>query len=199
VDLCGHATLASAQAVWDYGWMPQEQSVRFQTRSGELVATRSAALIELDFPSIPTEQVDAPYGLTRALGTEPTFVGKCGDDLVAVLEDAETVRTLKPSFAALLDFAPRLVTVTAKADDGNPYECDFVSRCFGPAVGVDEDPVTGSAHCGLGPLWAERLGKNRLLAYQASKRGGLIEVECQGVRVTLGGKAVTVLKGELLV
>jgi predicted PhzF superfamily epimerase YddE/YHI9 len=137
-----------------------------------------------------------PYGLNAALGAEPTFVGRCQGDLVVVLDSADTVRNLSPNFAALLNFAPRLVTVTAKACDS---EFDFISRCFGPAVGIDEDPVTGSAHCGLGPFWAKRLGKDRLLAYQASKRGGAVEVDCRGERVALRGQAVTVMRGQLFV
>ncbi len=195
VDLCGHATLASAHALWTDGRLADDQEARFHTRSGMLLARRKGQLIEMDFPAIATERIDEPEGLARALGAEPTFVGACGDDLVAVLRDDEAVRKLEPDIAALSRYERRLVSVTARSSDG---EFDFVSRCFGPAVGVDEDPVTGSAHCGFGPLWAERLGKEKLLAYQASRRGGVVEIDCLGERVALRGLAVTVVRGALL-
>ncbi len=195
VNLCGHATLASAHALWSAELHDKDKPCRFHTCSGVLVASRKDQLIELDFPALTTSQVDEPDGLARALGAQPTYVGKCEEDLVAVLENADFVRELKPDFAALETFGGRLVTVTAKSANG---EFDFISRCFGPAVGISEDPVTGSAHCGLGPFWAERLSKDRLLAYQASRRGGVVEIDCLGDRVSLRGLAVTVMRGELL-
>jgi PhzF family phenazine biosynthesis protein len=197
VALCGHATLASAHALWERGLLAPGEAARFHTRSGLLGAARSPdGLIELDFPSRPSEPIPTPEGLAEALGEPVLHVGRSADDEIVELADEAAVRRLAPDFARLARVPVRGVIVTARSD-GAPY--DFVSRFFGPRVGVDEDPVTGSAHCCLAPFWGERLGKTEMLAYQASKRGGVVRVRRAGDRVKLGGRAVTVLEGELRV
>ena len=198
VELCGHATLASAHALWEEGHLAADAEARFHTRSGLLSARRRAdGWIELDFPAEPPRPVDAPAGLAEALGLHaaPGYVGRNRFDLVVALESERAVRALRPDFGRLAVVEARGVIATARAQaDG----FDFVSRFFGPRVGVDEDPVTGSAHCALAPFWAPRLGRERMLGYQASARGGVVEVRLAGERVVLGGQAVTVLRGELV-
>ena len=194
VDLCGHATLAAAHALWQDG--EEVAHLVFHTRSGPLTADRGGdGRILLDFPAEPAEQAAAPAGLTDALGTVPVWVGANRMDVLCEVADADTVRTLDPDLAAIVrDVPARGVIVTALSDvDG----ADFVSRFFGPATGVDEDPVTGSAHCALGPYWGERLGKTDLTGYQASSRGGYVGVRLAGSRVILAGHAVTVTTGEI--
>jgi PhzF family phenazine biosynthesis protein len=196
VDLCGHATLASAHVLWETGRLAPDASARFHTRSGVLTATRDGDDLTLDFPATPPEPADAPDGLAEALGAEPRRLARSRYDYLVEVADAATVRDLAPDFRALggIDVA-RGIIVTSRGDDG---ETDFVSRFFAPAVGVDEDPVTGSAHCCLAPYWADRLGRTALAGYQASRRGGTVRVEVVGDRVRLGGRAVTVLRGELV-
>lgn len=190
VDLCGHATLASAHALWEEQGIP---SVRFQTRSGVLTATRDQDWIELDFPSTPPRPAWLPAGLLESLGlTSPLYVGKNRFDYVVEVGSEAEVRAVTPDFAQLRKVEARGVIVTSAARD-----FDFVSRFFGPAVGVDEDPVTGSAHCALTPYWAAKLGKKEMTAWQASRRGGTIRVRLENDRVKLGGQAVTVFRGEL--
>jgi len=197
VDLCGHATLASAHVLWEDGHLAPSETARFHTRSGLLTATRAGEWIELDFPATPPAPAQPPAGLARALGAEPQWVGRTRFDLLVLLGEERAVRELRPDITALREVDARGIIVTAPAADrGAGY--DFVSRFFAPAVGVDEDPVTGSAHCALGPYWAERLGNGELVGYQASARGGVVRVRTQGDRVLLGGRAVTVLRGELL-
>jgi len=153
-------------------------------------------LIELDFPATPAEPADdLPAGLLDALGVTPSYVGRSKFDKFVLVESAEVVRSLKPDFARLRAIAMRGVMVTSLSDDPR---FDFISRYFAPGAGIDEDPVTGSAHCCLGPFWSERLGKTQMTAYQASARGGIVHVRVSGGRVILGGRAVTVLKGELV-
>lgn len=195
VDLCGHATLASAHTLWEGGYLPTDQVARFHTRSGLLTATRKHDWIELDFPALPPTPAEAPAGLLAALGLTPEYVGINAFDYVVVVTSEAAVRSLQPNFALLRTVRARGVIVTSPAD-GTEY--DFVSRYFAPAYGIDEDPVTGSAHCCLGPLWQSRLGKDAFLAYQASARGGVVQVRVAGDRVVLGGQAVTVLRGELV-
>jgi PhzF family phenazine biosynthesis protein len=194
VDLCGHATLASAHVLFELGYVPPEGEARFHTRSGLLTATQSEGWIALNFPAEPAVPVATPAELARALGVEPVFVGRSRIDYLVEVASEGVVRALRPDFALLAQL-PRGVIVTSRADVSVEY--DFVSRFFAPAVGVNEDPVTGSAHCTLGPYWGARLGKGRLSAYQASARGGVVRVGLKGERVTLGGQAVTVLRGEL--
>ncbi len=195
VELCGHATLASAHVLWETGRLPPEEPARFHTLSGLLTAERRDGGIELDFPARTAPEVEPPEGLAEALGIEPRFVGKSRYDYLLEVATEEEVRAAVPDFARLRVLPVRGLIVTAAASAG-PY--DFVSRFFAPASGVDEDPVTGSAHCTLGPFWAVRLGRSSLLAWQASARGGAVRVRVEGERVMLGGQAVTVLKGRLL-
>ncbi len=198
VELCGHATLAAAHALWSEARAPGDGAIRFRTRSGELTAARHGERIELDFPATPpgpaklaAEQISA---LGNALGVEPDLVARSAFDLLAVVGSEDAVRGLQPDLPRLRELASRGVIVTSASDDPG---FDFVSRFFAPAAGVDEDPVTGSAHCCLGPYWSERLGKTTLTAFQASSRGGVVHVRVSGERVILGGNAVTVLRGEL--
>ncbi|MBI1347918.1 PhzF family phenazine biosynthesis isomerase [bacterium] len=194
VDLCGHATLATAHALWSANILESTQPLRFQTRSGLLTCTRDGDFIELDFPATPPTDIDLPNGLAEALGAKPIAVGQSRFDLVAVYESAATVRHLKPDFRQLERFPVRGVIITAPADEPG---FDFVSRFFAPNVGVDEDPVCGSAHCCLTPYWAARLDKADLMAHQVSARGGVLRLKHRNDRVILGGQAVTVWQGEL--
>jgi PhzF family phenazine biosynthesis protein len=196
VDLCGHATVASAHVLWEDGHLPQGQQAVFHTRSGRLTADRRGEWIELDFPAKVAEAADAPPELLRSLHIEkPFFVGRNAFDYLVEVDSEETLRGLSPDHSALRKIPVRGVIVTARPAGG---ELDFVSRFFAPGSGVDEDPVTGSAHTALGPYWAERLGKTEFTAYQASARGGVVRVKLSGDRVLLGGQAVTVMTGELL-
>jgi PhzF family phenazine biosynthesis protein len=194
VDLCGHATLASAHVLWETGLLGQEETARFRTKSGVLTAIRKDDWIELDFPALPCEYADAHPDLAEALGVSPRKVLRSRFDYLVELDSEATVRKLAPSLALIGTIPVRGVIVTAVATTPG---FDFVSRFFAPAAGVPEDPVTGSAHCALGPYWEGRLGKQEFLAYQASARGGLVRVKVMGERVLLGGQAVTVMRGEL--
>ena len=196
VKLCGHATLASAHALWQEGAIAASDTARFHTLSGVLTASRDGDFIELDFPAKAEEEIAPPAGLLDALGTpHPRHVGRNEFDYLVELASEGEVRALHPDFAVLRQLPVRGVIVTSRAStDG----FDFVSRFFAPAVGVDEDPVTGSAHCCLTPYWAARLGKSELRAWQASARGGALRVRLAGDRVKLAGHAVTVMRGELL-
>jgi PhzF family phenazine biosynthesis protein len=196
VDLCGHATLASAHVLFETGLVPPGTTARFQTKSGLLTAEREGAWIALDFPATPSEEFAPLEAAVRALSISPVYSGKTRFDLFFEVATEAEVRGLSPDFAALEAVPYRGVVVTAKADAGAPN--DFVSRFFAPGCGVPEDPVTGSAHCALGPYWREKLGKDDLVGYQASPRGGTVHVSCRGERVRLGGTAVTVVKGELV-
>lgn len=196
VELCGHATLASAHVLWEIGGLGLDQTARFHTRSGLLTAEREGAWIVLDFPATPPEPAEAPPGLIEALGVEPQRVARSRFDYLVEVAGEEIVRGLKPDSRALSRVPARGVIVTARSEE---EEVDFVSRFFAPTVGVDEDPVTGSAHCSLAPYWRARLGRDALVGYQASARGGLVRVRVEGERVRLAGQAVTVLQGELLV
>ncbi|GJL78600.1 MAG: isomerase [Nitrospinaceae bacterium] len=194
VDLCGHATLASAHALWESGILKPEQPARFDTKSGRLTARLKGEWIELDFPANTVEKIQAPKGLLEALGGHGKFTGWDGTDYLVEVESESQVRALTPDLKALKRFPARGISVTSRADS---KDFDFVSRFFAPAAGIDEDPVTGSAHCSLGPFWAIRLGRQELLGYQASSRGGFVRVSLNGGRVLLGGQAVTVFQGEL--
>jgi PhzF family phenazine biosynthesis protein len=195
VDLCGHATLASAHALWESGQIAATATARFHTRSGVLTAARRGEWIELDFPATPDEPIDPPAGLVEAIGARPLYVGRSRFDFLFELADETAVRNVRPDFGKLRAFAARGLIVTSRADDAG---VDFVSRYFAPAFGIDEDPVTGSTHCCLGPFWARRLNKQSFAARQVSARGGELSVSLDGDRVRLGGQAVTVLRGELL-
>jgi PhzF family phenazine biosynthesis protein len=196
VNLCGHATVASAHALWEEKILPSSESARFHTRSGLLTAAREGDWIELDFPSQPARQADPPPGLLEALGVRaPRYVGRNVADYIVELESEAAVRAVQPDFAALRKIDARAVMVTSGSTGG---EYDFVSRFFAPAVGVDEDPVTGSAHTCLTPYWTARLGRDQIIGFQASRRGGIIRVRQAGDRVKLAGRATTVLRGELI-
>lgn len=194
VDLCGHATLASAHVLWESGRLDAKSVARFRTRSGVLTAARRDGDIELDFPASPIEDARAPAGLIEALGARAVAVVKTRFDYLVELESERDVRALAPDHRALRTLPVRGVIVTARGESGP----DFVSRFFAPRSGIDEDPVTGSAHCALAPYWSARLGSSVLVGYQASRRGGTVRVELEGARVKLHGKAVTVMRGELL-
>jgi len=195
VDLCGHATLASAHVLWEGGYLAPDAEARFHTRSGLLTARRADGWIEMDFPSEPPASVDAPAGLVEALAARPRWVGKNRMYYLLEVADEAHVRGLAPDFATLEQSAKEGVIVTARTARGG---FDFVSRFFAPAFGVPEDPVTGSAHCALAPYWAERLGKRQMVGFQASLRGGVVRVRLADERVILAGQAVTVLEGELV-
>lgn len=195
VDLCGHATLASAHVLWESGRLAPGEPARFHTKSGLLTAVRLGDWIELDFPSTPEEAVEAPPGLIEALGANPRYVGRSRFDYLVELDSEDSVARLRPDFSALGAISARGVITTARSADPR---FDFVSRFFAPASGINEDPVTGSSHCCLAPFWSRRLGKDRFLARQISARGGVLKVRLEGDRVRLGGQAVTVLLCELL-
>ncbi len=193
VKLCGHATVASAHVLWEDGLLRPEEQARFHTLSGLLTADRRGDWIELDFPATLARPCDPPDGLAEALGAQPLYVGRNQFDYLVELESEAVVRRLEPDHTRLKRLPVRGVIVTARGAD-----YDFVSRFFAPGSGIDEDPVTGSAHCALGPYWKAKLGKDEFLAFQASPRGGVVKVRVAGDRVKLGGQAVTVLRGELL-
>jgi PhzF family phenazine biosynthesis protein len=195
VDLCGHATLASAHILWEMGYLPKKEKAQFHTRSGLLTAERKDQWIEMNFPATPESPANPPPNLTRILGVPPRYVGKNPFDYLIEVDSEETLRGMKPDFAALKTVPSRGFIVTSLASSS---EYDFVSRFFGPAVGIDEDPVTGSAHCCLGPFWKKRLKKDKFRAYQASERGGTLNVRVEGDRVFISGQATTILEGELL-
>jgi PhzF family phenazine biosynthesis protein len=195
VDLCGHATLATAHALWTAGYASRGRPICFHTRSGALPCVQDGDFIDLDFPATPVTDVLPSGPVTAALGVEPVFVGRSKYYMLAVVESAAVVRSLKPDFRRVGELPTKGLIVTAPADE---EKFDFVSRFFAPALGVNEDPVCGSAHCCLAPYWGERLGKNDLMAYQASARGGVLRLRLKGNRVILGGQAVTVWEGELL-
>jgi PhzF family phenazine biosynthesis protein len=196
VDLCGHATLASAHALWQENHSANQTALRFYTKSGWLTAIRHPHGIQLDFPSDVVRPIIAPQGLAESLGAEPKSVSEGKFDYLIELDSADTLRTLKPNFQGLLALGKRGCIVTAASDSA---EFDFVSRFFAPAVGIHEDPVTGSAHCALGPFWRERLGRQELIAFQASPRGGKLQVRVEEDRVHITGQAVTIFQGDLYV
>src|SRR3954465_302538 len=195
VDLCGHATLASAHVLWEEGQLPASDTARFHTRSGLLSASRRDGMIWLDFPATPSRAVDVPPDLRDGIPAPTLYVGRTPFDYLAELESEAGFRFVEPNLGALARLGSRGVIVTARSD--NPA-FDFVSRFFAPGSGIAEDPVTGSAHCALGPFWAERLGKKNLTGHTAPSRGGTVRVHLEGERAHLGGHAVTVLRGELL-
>jgi PhzF family phenazine biosynthesis protein len=195
VDLCGHATLASAHVLWTDGHLSSGEQARFRTLSGLLTADQRGDWIELDFPAEPASDVEPPVHLVEALGVEPVNVGLNRMDVIVEVTDEQTLRSLHPDMGLVARVPARGVIVTSRSESP---EYDFVSRFFAPAVGVAEDPVTGSAHCCLGPYSTERLGKDELVGYQASARGGVVRVRLDGDRVKLFGQAVAVIRGELV-
>jgi len=195
VKLCGHATLASAHMLWEQGHISLDQPARFFTKSCVLTAQKKGTSIEMDFPALPVTPESISEDLESALGVKARYAGRSGFDYLLEVESEEAVRALRPDFDRIARLNVRGVIVTSQAN-GSGY--DFVSRFFAPAVGVNEDPVTGSAHCCLGPFWKERLGRDDLIGYQASTRGGFVRTRCVGDRVLISGQAVTVMRGELV-
>lgn len=195
VELCGHATLAAAHVLWSESIVDSAAPIRFHTKSGVLTCQQQGGFIELDFPATPAEEAEPPAGLLEALGVRGEFVGRSTFDRFIVVESEQAVRAIAPDFARLRQIPMRGVIVTS--DSADP-RFDFVSRFFAPGAGVDEDPVTGSAHCCLGPYWSDRLGKRDLTGFQASARGGIVGVRVRDDRVVLAGQAVTVMRGELV-
>jgi PhzF family phenazine biosynthesis protein len=195
VDLCGHATLASAHVLWEEGHLRPGEQARFYTRSGLLTAEQKDPWIELDFPATPAHPVEAPADLAQALGVALVSVAQNQFDYLVEVDSEDTLRALAPDITLLERVPMRGVIVTCRS--ASP-EYDFVSRFFAPGAGVPEDPVTGSAHCTLAPFWGQRLGKTAMRAYQASARGGILLVRLKGERIAISGQAVTVLRGELL-
>jgi PhzF family phenazine biosynthesis protein len=194
VDLCGHATLAAAHILWESGEEAADTVLRFYTRSGLLSAQRSENWIDLNFPAAPVKAAPIPQELVEGLGIMPQFVGKDGDDYLVEVENESTLLALEPDFERLTKIDSRGVIVTCRSSS---REYDFVSRFFAPRVGINEDPVTGSAHCALAPYWRAKLDKDTFHAYQASQRGGELRLRIDGERVIISGQAVTVIQGTL--
>lgn len=195
VDLCGHATLASAHTLWAEGRVDKSADIRFHTKSGVLTCRYNQHGIQLDFPATPAASVDPPAGLLEALGVQAVFVGMSKFDALVVIESPEQLRALAPNFSALAQVRVRGIIVTSRSDT---EQFDFLSRFFAPSAGINEDPVTGSAHCCLAPYWAHVLNKTAMVAFQASPRGGVVRVALQDDRVVLSGQATSVLRGVLL-
>lgn len=196
VDLCGHATLASAKVLAYVESLPPSSALTFSTRSGLLRAIVQNEDIELDFPVKSQSPALPPAGLVESLGAQPLYIGRNQFDYLVEVESATILRQLRPDFPQLASVECRGVIVTATSDDS---QFDFVSRFFAPAAGIDEDPVTGSAHCCLADFWGKRLAKTTMIGYQASARGGIVRVELRGDRVMLSGQAVIIAQGELRV
>jgi PhzF family phenazine biosynthesis protein len=194
VNLCGHGTLAVAHVLRQQGYFTDQPTAHFSTRSGFLTAQLQGERIELDFPILSQQETAPPLELSQALGVPLKYVGTDGDDYLVELESEDAVRFLRPDFDILSTIQARAIIVTSVASS---TEYDVVSRVFAPRLGIDEDPVTGSAHCYLGPFWMAKLRKKELIAYQASARGGVLRLRLNGERVCLSGKAVTVSSSTL--
>lgn len=195
VKLCGHATLASAFTLWETGVLKSDETARFHTLSGWLTCRREGSWITMDLPAKVCEPCPAPAGLADSLGCELLSCGLNGMDYLVEVADEKILRSLKPNFSALATLPVRGVIVTCRSA---APDFDFVSRFFAPAAGVNEDPVTGSAHCALGPYWQGKLGKSDFTAFQASERGGVVKLSVRGDRVLLRGQAVMMSRLELL-
>lgn len=186
--LCGHATLASAHVLWTEGLLPMSSPVRFETASGLLTVKSRGDWYDMDFPTRPVEEADAPEGLLATLGVQSTFVGRYSRDYLVEVSSPDAVRYLSPDLSALEKVDARSVIVTAVSDDPAYH---FISRFFAPHSGIPEDPVTGSAHCALGPYWQKKLGRSLLVGYQASRRGGFVAVRPGPTRTIISGQAIT--------
>lgn len=195
VDLCGHATLASAHILWEEKILSPDQTAKFQTKTGLLKAEKKGNFIEMDFPVTPILEDENPKGLAKALGTDFIFSGKNRYDFLVEVDSEETLFNLNPDMNLLREIPCRGFIVTAISDN-EPF--DFVCRFFAPGAGIDEDPVTGSAYCTLGPYWKSKLDQNSFTAFQASKRGGVVKVEVEKERVKIIGQAITVFRGDLV-
>lgn len=196
VSLCGHATLASAKVLFETGLAEKESPISFQTKSGLLSARWSDGMIELDFPCMTLEPVEINPQASSALGISPVASVRSGDYFLFEAENAKAVRLAAPDFKALAATSTPEVIITARSDQPG---FDFISRFFAPQLGIDEDPVTGSAHCLLTPYWAVKLGKTELMAHQASTRGGVLAVKLAKDRVKIAGDARIVFEAQLLV
>lgn len=194
VDLCGHATLAATQALFEQGLMRDQEPVQFFTKSGCLTAIKKKDIIELNFPIEPAKPITPPSYLLEALGVNAIFVGKNRFDYLIEVATVGDVQNLKPDFNQLKNLQLRGVMITAKSDSS---QCDFVSRFFAPGAGINEDPVTGSAHCCLGPYWSSKLGKTEMVAHQISQRKGELFLRLSDNRIFISGQAITILQGEL--
>jgi PhzF family phenazine biosynthesis protein len=194
VELCGHATLASAHILWETEILSKEQQAIFHTKSGLLTASKYDSWIQLNFPAEPVNESECPSELIEALKIDPVYVGRNRFDYFIEIASEDVIKNLSPNFSMLGMIKTRGINITSKSKD-----FDFISRCFFPALGVNEDPVTGSAHCGLAPYWSKKLNKTEMYAYQASARGGKLKIELQKDRVLIAGQAVTVMKNELLI
>ncbi|MGL5942755.1 MAG: PhzF family phenazine biosynthesis protein [Waterburya sp.] len=196
VPLCGHATLASAHVLWTEGYASTGQTINFQTKSGLLTAKYEDNWIELNFPVNRSQEIPPITKLQDALGVGIKSFAYNSLGYLVEINSAEAVQQMKPNFTLLKQLPISNVIVTSLAAADSEY--DFVSRFFAPGVGIEEDPVTGAAHCCLAPYWRDRLSKNHFLAYQASSRGGVVKIDYDGGdRVFLQGQAVTVMRGEL--
>jgi PhzF family phenazine biosynthesis protein len=196
VDLCGHATLASAHVLWEESHLKLGDPACFHTRSGVLTACKKGTWIEMDFPATPAEPDSISCeDMEAALGAKVRYIGRTRFDYLIEVESEDAVRSLRPELTKIGRWQVRGLIVTSRASS---TDYDYVSRFFAPAAGVDEDPVTGSAHCGLGPFWKERLGRDNLIGFQASARGGFVRTRCEGDRVLISGQAITVMRGELV-
>lgn len=189
VDLCGHATLASAHILWERGYLKQDSMAVFQTRSGQLTAVKQKNWIALDFPALSPIEYDVPEALSDIISADIVYFGKSNFDWIVEVADEDFVKQLQPDFSLIQRLPARGLIITSRSS-----QYDFISRFFAPAVGVNEDPVTGSAHSVLTPYWAEKLGKTELSAYQASERGGLLKLWHHGNRVGISGQAVTMME-----
>lgn len=194
VDLCGHATLASAHVLWEAGLLESHQPALFHTRSGLLSCSLQDGWITMDFPATPEQSIAPPEGLAQALGIMPRYIGASQFDYLVEVDSETTVRALRPDFIRLAKLPVRGVIVTSRA---STQEADFVSRFFAPQVGVNEDPVTGSAHACLAPYWSRKLGKDSMVGLQVSARSGVVKVQLRGHRVLLSGEAVTIFRGQM--
>ena len=194
VDLCGHATLASAVILAELGRLADRSRVTFATKSGALTIERYGSLFLMNFPALTAAPCQAPPGLLESLGEKALYIGRSKFDFLIEFESENMIRSIAPNFNALANVKCRGVVVTARSDN---RQFDFVSRFFAPAVGINEDPVTGSAHCILGPYWSSRLGKSKMVGFQASSRGGVVDVELRGERVVLGGRGVVFARGNI--
>lgn len=194
VDLCGHATLAAAHILWEIGVKDKNEAVRFHTRSGVLPVRKRRGFIEMEFPREDVVKTDCPREIKEGLDAEILFCGRNRMDYLVEVDSEDGLRSLAPDMASLEKLDSRGLIVTSRSG-----EYDFVSRFFAPQSGIPEDPVTGSAHCALGPYWSEKLEKSGLRAFQASRRGGKIYVGVTNDKVTLGGNAVTVMSGDFCV
>jgi PhzF family phenazine biosynthesis protein len=195
LQLCGHGTLSAAHILWATGNVANGERIRFETKSGMLTCEQSGGFIELDFPSIPVTPEQSPAGLIDAIGIEPSFSGRTKFDRLLLFDSEDAIRRMKPDFEALATIPDTRGVIVTSLSNNDRF--DFVSRFFAPSVGLNEDPVTGSAHCALAPFWSTRVSKSVMTGFQASRRGGTVRVTLKADRVVLGGTAITVMEGNL--